>query len=157
MQRGFINGRGLSQMVGETGLLILCGVVIAYVSRHVESSFNESQYIAITVYIYLLVIIILLSLCYTAGDSSSSVTRQYILRNLSVLAAMYFTLAALFVPKIYNIYKTKKEEARKRRGAETSATSGTGRRRIVLTSGLTYAMIYSLIDNHFAPICARVS
>ena len=142
----FIQLFGQISLLVFNGLLILCGVVIAYVSRHVESSFNESQYIAITVYIYLLVIIILLPLYYTAGDSSSSVTRQYILRNLSVLAAMYFTLAALFVPKIYNIYKTKKEEARKRRGAETSATSGTGRRRIVSTFGSSQAQRASQTD-----------
>ncbi len=117
---GFVQTFGQISLLVFNGLLILCGVIIAYVSRHVESSFNESKYIAITVYIYLLVIIILLPLYYTAGDSGSSVNRQYILRSISVIAAMYFTLVALFVPKIMNIYRTKKEAARKRRLSATS-------------------------------------
>lgn len=124
----FVQLFGQISILTFNGLLILCGVVIAYVSRNVESSFNESKYIAITVYIYLLVIIILLPLYYTAGDSGSSVNRQYILRNISVLAAMYFTLVALFVPKIMNIYRTKKEEERKRRRADHTTDSTTGGR-----------------------------
>lgn len=127
---GFIQTFGTITLLVFNGLLILCGVVIAYVSRHVESSFNESKYIAITVYIYLLVVIILLPLYYTAGDSGSSVNRQYILRNISVLAAMYFTLVALFVPKILNIYRTKADEKRRRQMTATSAGSTTQRSRI---------------------------
>jgi len=126
---GFIQTLGTISLLVFNGLLILCGVVIAYVSRNVESSFNESKYIAITVYIYLLVVIILLPLYYTAGDSGSSVNRQYILRNISVIAAMYFTLIALFVPKIMNIYRSKRDLERKRRESDTAASS-TGHTRI---------------------------
>lgn len=126
----FVQIFGQITLLVFNGLLILCGVVIAYVSRHVESSFNESKYIAITVYIYLLVVIILLPLYYTAGDSGSSVNRQYILRNISVLAAMYFTLVALFVPKIMNIYRTKAAEKRRRQMTATSGGSTTQRSRI---------------------------
>jgi hypothetical protein len=116
------------------GLLILCGVVLAYKSRNVEGSFNESKYIGITVYIYLLVIIILLPLYYTAGDSGSSVTRQFILRNISVLAAMYFTLVALFVPKLMSIREERK--ARAAREASRAATDTSNRtRRIVSQYG----------------------
>lgn len=135
---GFIQTFGTITLLVFNGLLILCGVVIAYVSRHVESSFNESKYIAITVYIYLLVVIILLPLYYTAGDSGSSVNRQYILRNISVLAAMYFTLVALFVPKIMNIYRSRKAAERRRRLSETEAGS-TGRTRIRSQIGSTTA------------------
>lgn len=131
----FIQLLGQISLLVFNGLLILCGVVIAYVSRHVESSFNESKYIAITVYIYLLVVIILLPLYYTAGDSGSSVQRQFILRSISVLAAMYFTLVALFVPKLIVLYDTKKKE--RIAASQMSATSGTDRRRIISAYGST--------------------
>lgn len=130
----FVQIFGQITLLVFNGLLILCGVIIAYVSRKVDSTFNESKYIAITVYIYLLVIIILLPLYYTAGDSGSSVNRQYILRYISVLAAMYFTLFALFVPKILNIYHSRQEAARKRR-EDTNQTSNARSRRIVSTLG----------------------
>lgn len=116
------------------GLLILAAVYLAYKTRNVDSAFNESKYIALTVYIYLLVGIILLPLYYTAGDSPSSFRRQFVIRNLAIIVAMYFTLIALFIPKIILVQKLKKEE--KKRLARTSATEpGSTSARIIAASG----------------------
>lgn len=110
------------------GLLIIGGVIIAYLTRNVDSAFNESKYIAITMYMYLLVSIILLPLYYTAGDSSSSVSRQFVLRALAVLASMYFTLFCLFVPKILIVEEERRKAKRAAREQETTDRSTTRRR-----------------------------
>lgn len=118
-------------LLAVNALLVLFGVVIAYLTRNVDSAFNEAKYIAITMYMYLLVTIILLPLYYTAGDSSSSVSRQFILRALAVMASMYFTLVALFVPKIVLVYATEHAE---KKASHTTQTGGSGTSRRIITN-----------------------
>ena len=105
-------------------ILVVMGVIVAYKTRNVDSAFNESRYIGFTMYIYLLTAIILIPLYYTAGDSSSSLSRQFILRTIGFVLSMYFTLFALFVPKIIAVERDIKarKQARKREGSETTAT-----------------------------------
>ena len=122
---GFVQLAGIIVLLGVNFLLVLGAVVIAYLTRNVDSAFNESRYIAYTVYIYLLVTIILLPLYYTAGDSSSSNSRMFIIRTIAVLVPMYFTLGALFLPKIYLVNKSKRAE---RKLAEQEAKKDEGRR-----------------------------
>ncbi|PJF18437.1 GPCR, family 3 domain-containing protein [Paramicrosporidium saccamoebae] len=121
----FVQTGGTIWLLGVNFLLVLAAVIIAYLTRNVDSAFNESRYIAYTVYIYLLVTIILLPLYYTAGDSSSSNSRQFIIRTIAILVSMFFTLGALFAPKLYLVYKTKKGE---RKLAQASADKDQGRR-----------------------------
>lgn len=104
-------------------ILVVAGVIIAYLTRNVDSAFNESKYIGFTMYVYLLSAIILTPLYYTAGDSQSSISRQFILRIIGVVLSMYFSLFALFVPKIIAVEKEKR--ARKQathRDQESTAT-----------------------------------
>lgn len=93
-------------------LLILGAVTIAFLTRNVDSAFNESLYIAYVVYIYLVVSIVLLPLYYTAGDSSSSQSRKFVLRTVGILIPMFFTLGALFAPKIHLVLKGRKAARR---------------------------------------------
>lgn len=93
-------------------VLVICAVIVAFLTRKVDSAFNESLYIAYVVYIYLVVGAVLLPLYYTAGDSPSSQSRQFVIRNIGILIPMYFTLFALFGPKIYFVHKAKKAERR---------------------------------------------
>lgn len=93
-------------------ILVICAVVVAFLTRNVDSAFNESLYIAYVVYIYLVVAAVLLPLYYTAGDSPSSQSRQFVIRNIGILIPMLFTLFALFGPKIYLVHKAKKAERR---------------------------------------------
>lgn len=114
----FLQTGGTIWLLGVNFLLVLAAVIIAYLTRNVDSAFNESRYIAYTVYVFLLVTIILLPLYYTAGDSSSSNSRQFIIRTLAILVSMFFCLGALFLPKIYLVHKAKKAE---RKAAEAGA------------------------------------
>lgn len=141
----FVQTGGIIWLLGVNFLLVLAAVIIAYLTRNVDSAFNESRYIAYTVYIYLLVTIILLPLYYTAGDSSSSNSRQFIIRTIAVLVPMFFTLGALFLPKIYLVNKAKRAE---RKMAEEASERGQGRRRraeefgMTTTGGGTVAPVY---------------
>lgn len=108
----FLQTAGIIMLLGVNFLLVLAAVIIAYLTRNVDSAFNESRYIAYTVYVFLLVTIILLPLYYTAGDSRSSVTRQFIIRTIAILVAMYFCLFALFLPKIILVQKARRAEKR---------------------------------------------
>lgn len=101
---------GIIVLLGVNFLLVLAAVIIAYLTRNVDSAFNESRYIGYTVYVFFLATIILLPLYYTAGDSSSSNSRQFIIRTLAILVPMYFCLGALFVPKIILVEKAKRAE-----------------------------------------------
>lgn len=129
----FLQTAGIIMLLGVNFLLVLAAVVIAYLTRNVDSAFNESRYIAYTVYVFLLVTIILLPLYYTAGDSKSSVSRQFIIRTIAILVAMYFCLFALFMPKIILVHKAKRaekklakagaEKERERRMVEVGSTT----------------------------------
>lgn len=105
-------------------ILVVAGVVVAYLTRNVDSAFNESQYIGLTMYIYLLTSIILIPLYYTAGDSRSSIARQFILRIIGVVLSMYFSLFALFVPKVIAVRQdqTAQKKEKKRGSQDETAT-----------------------------------
>lgn len=93
-------------------ILVICAVFVAFLTRNVDSAFNESLYIAYIVYSYFVVAVVLMPLYYTAGDSPSSQSRQFVIRNIGILIPMFFTLFALFGPKIYFVHKAKKAERR---------------------------------------------
>jgi hypothetical protein len=105
-------------------ILVVAGVIVAYRTRNVDSSFNESKYIGFTMYVYLLAAIILTPLYYTSGDSQSSISRQFILRTIGVVLSMYFTLFALFVPKMIAVERDIKarKNSKKREGTDNTAT-----------------------------------
>ena len=94
-------------------LFVLFGVVIAYLTRNVDSSFNESKYIALTMYVYLLSGLIFLAIYFTSGDGSGSVFRQYLARSLGGVIAMIFTIASLFGPKLAAVIKEQQSSSKK--------------------------------------------
>lgn len=89
-------------------ILVLCAGVIAFLTRHVDSAYSESNYVGYTVYCYIILAIITFPLYFTGGDGTGSATRRYIERSLSLLLAMSFTWLALFAPKLRTIYQEKK-------------------------------------------------
>lgn len=87
------------------GILLISLGVIAYLTRNVDSAFNESIYIAITIYTYMALLIISLPLYAVSGDYKYSERARYFELTISNLVAMLVTLCALFLPKFYIIYK----------------------------------------------------
>ena len=86
-------------------VLLLLLAIIAYLTRNVDSAFNESIYIAITVYSYVALFIIVVPLYIVSADYKSSERSRYFESAIAVILAMLVTLAALFIPKFYIIYK----------------------------------------------------
>lgn len=86
-------------------ILVILGAIIAYLTRNVDSAFNESAYIGATMYCYIFLSVIFLALYYTNGDSAGSASRRYVERSFAILAAMAFTFAMLFGPKFLTIAK----------------------------------------------------
>ena len=84
-------------------ILVLLGAVIAYLTRNVDSAFNESTWIGATMYAYIFLSVIFLSLYYTNGDGSGSAGAQYAERSFAILLGMLLTLGFLFGPKFMTI------------------------------------------------------
>lgn len=123
-------------------ILVLGAVIIAFLTRNVDSAFNESLYIAYVVYIYLVVSIVLLPLYYTAGDSHSSQSRKFVLRTVGVLIPMFFTLGALFMPKIHLVLKHKKAS----RELDEEGRVRAPQPRVVAIDGTTFAETQTQTD-----------
>lgn len=98
--------------------LVVCACIFGYLTRNASTDYNESSDIAYTVYMYFLVALILVPLYYTAGDSPSSISRQFIFRSMAVILAMYFTLATLFLRKVRAIREVEKINQRIRQQEE---------------------------------------
>eukprot|EP00917_Polyrhabdina_sp_WS-2016_P008964 GHVP01019970.1.p1 GENE.GHVP01019970.1~~GHVP01019970.1.p1 ORF type:complete len:813 (+),score=136.53 GHVP01019970.1:67-2505(+) len=106
-------------------VLAILGIVIAYLTRKVESSFNESKEILYTMYTFVLLACIVIPLYFTSGDSRGSVEREYILRSFSVLLGLFGALYFLFIPKILLAKAEKEERIREEGDATTGATTTT--------------------------------
>jgi hypothetical protein len=91
------------------GLMIIFGCVMAYLTRKVDSAYNESKYITLVMYT-----ILLLSLLVTpvyavllTSDSPEKYENAYVIRSVAFLILSSATILALFVPKIIGCEKLK--------------------------------------------------
>ena len=99
----------LGIFIGVNTFLVLMGAVIAYLTRNVDSAFNESQQIATTMYVYFACGVIFIPIYFFIGDGRDSVSAKFLLRSVGVAIAMYATLIILFFPKVKTLVKYKKE------------------------------------------------
>ena len=88
-------------ILGYNSVLVLCGCLVAFLTRRVDSAYNESRHIAFSMYDMLVCIVILVPIYYTTGDGVGSATRKYLLRSLAMLFANTFTMLAMFAPKLW--------------------------------------------------------
>lgn len=97
-------------------ILILAG--LTYFTRHVDSSYNESVYIAATIYCFTLLIILLIPIILTNPDTEGYAVRAQLETSIPILIASAFTMVALFGSKIYLSQKNKRgSRVRKERAA----------------------------------------
>ncbi|OIR58834.1 MAG: uncharacterized protein A8A55_0389 [Amphiamblys sp. WSBS2006] len=101
--------------------LTVGGITIAYLTRKVESSFNESREISFTMYTFFMLALITVPLYFTAGESRGSTEREYILRTFSVFLALSASLYFLFAQKIAATMEEK--EGRAVLEAQTAGTT----------------------------------
>ncbi|KGG52096.1 gamma-aminobutyric acid type B receptor [Mitosporidium daphniae] len=88
--------------------LVLLLAVLAFLVRKVDSQFNESFHIAITVYTYVLVLVIATPLYIISGALTDPISAKYYEVNISLLVMMAVTLAAIFYPKFLALWRENK-------------------------------------------------
>lgn len=86
------------------GILVLLLGLVAYLTRNVASAYNESKYLAIATYGFIMVSVILVPLYFSQGDSTNSEESRYIVVSLCFILLSILTLLALILPKIAAIY-----------------------------------------------------
>lgn len=97
------------------GLLLILGSFLSYKTRSVVSSFNESTYIAYTMYNFLLCMAVLLPIYYVVSASDNkefpragnnrSHNLAFVIRSVAFLFANTACLIILFGPKVYHVIK----------------------------------------------------
>ena len=92
------------------GLLVFIGSLLAFKTRKVVSSFNESKFIAVSMYNMLISGVVLAPIYFTTGDSRGVASRLYIIRSLACLFATVITMTALFGPKIRQLLNNSGKE-----------------------------------------------
>lgn len=89
-------------------VIITATCVMAYLTRHVDSAYNESRYLAITAYITLEVLLIIIPLNYAAF--SYGAVNIFATRAILFSLLVWFFICLLFLPKVYAIRKDDKYE-----------------------------------------------
>ena len=82
-------------------LILLWGVYLCVVTRNNPSAFNESKYIAISLYNLLLVGVFVFPLVYILQQTPDV---EFVLKSAAVLLTTTTVLSLLFIPKFYAIY-----------------------------------------------------
>ena len=79
--------------------------ILAFLTRKVDSKFNESFHIAITVYIYVIVLVIITPLYIISGELTNSQFARYYEINIGIFVMMAVTLIAIFFPKLRHLWR----------------------------------------------------
>ena len=95
---------------GYNLLLVIIGSVLAYLTRKVISSFNESKFIAVSMYNLFVCLAVIAPIYFTSGDAEGIEVRLYIVRSFAVLFSTTIILLALFAPKIRTLIKDANKE-----------------------------------------------
>eukprot|EP00455_Lapot_gusevi_P018024 TRINITY_DN1975_c0_g1_i8.p1 TRINITY_DN1975_c0_g1~~TRINITY_DN1975_c0_g1_i8.p1 ORF type:complete len:288 (-),score=54.87 TRINITY_DN1975_c0_g1_i8:539-1402(-) len=88
--------------------LVAYGAYLAFRTRHVHVEFNESAYIAASLYNVLFVSVIVVPVVAALGLSPSS---AFILKAVGVICATCISTGILFIPKFLSIYNNEDENA----------------------------------------------
>lgn len=161
VQCGVPGGRSMSMFAVicvEKGALFVFGALMAFTTRKVSSTFNESQGISLSIY----------NVCFTIGIISPIVVVVSavgdVLTLLLVFALLwiaYFTCGILFVPKLMTIYQQGGVSGTGQYTVDNaSTTSSSGYQFLSLAALSTLPMLQSYqlaLRNHLERVDARVA
>lgn len=84
---------------------ILVGVlgIIAYLTRHTASAYNESKQLAIVTYSYIIIIVVAIPLYFGRQDGDGSAEQRYLVLCISLILSALIPLVFLLTPKIISI------------------------------------------------------
>ncbi|KAI9092833.1 periplasmic binding protein-like I [Phlyctochytrium arcticum] len=105
-------------------LLLGAGSALSYKTRNVHSSFNESKYIAYTIYNISLCVAVLLPIYLTIGDNPGSTLRTYLVRSLATIFGNTAAMLILFGTKVYQVYRDARADEYDSSGGAGGPSSG---------------------------------
>lgn len=106
------------------GSLISLLAIVAYLTRNIDSAFNESMYIAGVVYLYVIIFLATMPTYTVSRGSENSDAVGYYEITISTFLAMLSTLVLLFGPKLYYLWKDYRKMRKKiERSTEMSSLS----------------------------------
>jgi len=88
------------------GALMFAGGVLAFLARKASSKFNESKFIGISIYNVIFCLVISIPLAFIMDGSPDA---SFLILTLGIFFAITGTLFILFIPKIYFIFKKKRQ------------------------------------------------
>lgn len=89
---------------GYNVFLVGTGSMMAYLTRSVISHFNESKYIALSMYNITVCMVIVSPIYFTVEDVEGKEERLFAIRSIATLFASIITYLSLFGPKIHAIF-----------------------------------------------------
>lgn len=96
----------LGIFIGLAFIIIIATCIMAYLTRHVDSAYNESRYLAITAYLTLEAFIILIPLNYVAF--SYGAVNVFATRAILFSLLIWVFICLLFLPKAFAIRREDK-------------------------------------------------
>eukprot|EP01099_Mayorella_cantabrigiensis_P001617 TRINITY_DN1723_c0_g3_i1.p1 TRINITY_DN1723_c0_g3~~TRINITY_DN1723_c0_g3_i1.p1 ORF type:complete len:646 (+),score=100.40 TRINITY_DN1723_c0_g3_i1:196-2133(+) len=102
--------------------LVCSGSLLAFLTRNVASSFNESKWISMSMYNISVCLVVIAPIYYTAGSGNDN-KRLYIIRSAATMFASTITYLALFSPKIHQLFTAASKEDRTARSTTAKRSS----------------------------------
>ncbi len=80
-------------------LVVVLVSIVVFLSRNIASAYNESRCIGLTIYFYIILLLIGVTIYYTIQDLANISSVRFAIRSFAFLLGVYFTCLALFLVK----------------------------------------------------------
>lgn len=115
---------------------ILSLAAIVYMTRNVDSAYNESVYLGATVYFYVIILIITIPLLATNPKTDGYAERNLVEIGIVIILVSVFTLVVLFGTKLYQSYNYSHTTDESTRNSNISLDSRIVSRARLFSSGM---------------------
>lgn len=103
----FVQLWGIITILLLNGILIICGGIVAFITRKVDSSYNESKHIASVTFLYLLACALSIPLYYSSPETVYGCKTQFLIRTIAIMMCLLGTLFILFLPIVVSVEREK--------------------------------------------------
>lgn len=103
-------------LIGYIAILILATCILVYLTRHVDSAYNESRYLGILAYLLLEIAIVFLPIDFVAFTFSAG--DLFSIRALCLVVIIMLIMSLICFPKVVNIHRENKIDEASRRARD---------------------------------------
>lgn len=107
VESDFVQLWGIITILLLNGILIICGGVVAFITRKIDSSYNESKHITSVTFLYILSCALAIPLYYTSPASLNGCKTQFLIRTIAIMMCLLGTLFILFLPIVISLEREK--------------------------------------------------